>query len=358
MTLDEANVRLKLKLAEETVKRCIGRNGIYASTSLYTTQYWIRDVAYSFEPLLDLGLRSIVKKHLEYTLQRQKPSGEIPPMIIQTPPSIRGIILLTQTLSRRNPLLLFRRIPTHDSNLLLLISVYRYVEKTGDVRFKERHGEQTKKLWRRIDSLLVDGLLPDADWRDAMLNYVSKTVFCNQILLATAYRLAGRGREADEVKRLVNTVFWSENLGCYQDYPCSNRFDTLGHALAVLEDIVPEKRYGDITKALQDSSTKFGFRNINPSYPEHDCAQPPGYYQNSAIWPFIQGYTVAALAKMKRHDLAEVEFKKFTEMQRFNEWYNPSTGVPGGSDGQLWSAASYINAYKHLETFSRYDDER
>ncbi|MFQ6134951.1 MAG: hypothetical protein ACE5KU_03950 [Nitrososphaerales archaeon] len=346
--LDEAKVRRKLRLAEETVKRCIGRNGFYAGTQLYQKQYWIRDLAYSLEPLLDSGFSDVVKRHLEYTLHRQKMSGEIPERIIQMPPSISGIILLAKTLLRRNPSLLIRYIPTYDSDLLMLISIHRYVEQTQTVGFKERYAEQIKSIWRHLDTLLIDGLLPEADWRDAMLNYVSKKTFCNQVLLITANRLAGRRSEVQEGKRLVNSVFWDENLGYYQDYPGSTRFDTLGHSLAILEDIVPKKRFEGVIQALQESSTRFGFRNIRPSYPERECGQAPEYYQNSTVWPFIQGYAIASLVKVGLYDIAEEEFRKFTDLPGFNEWYNPSTGLPRGSEGQLWSAAAYIRAYKSL----------
>ncbi|MEE9586176.1 MAG: hypothetical protein V3W09_04670 [Nitrososphaerales archaeon] len=346
--LDNLKVRQNLRLAEEIINRCIGRNGFYASTQLYQKQYWIRDLAYSLEPLLDLGYSDIVKRHLEYSLHKQKMTGEIPQRIIQMPPSISGVILLVKTLLRRNPTLLIRHIPTYDSDLLMLISMMKYIEETHDAEFKERYAEQMKNIWRHLDTLLIDKLLPEADWRDAMLNYVSKKIFCNQVLLITAYRLAGKKSEMQEVKRIVNIIFWDENLGHYQDYPGSTRFDTLGHSLAILEDIVPKKRIESVIKALQESSTRSGYRNIKPSYSERECGQAPEYYQNSTVWPFIQGYAIAALVRLGLHDVAEEEFRKFTELSGFNEWYNPSMGPLGGSEGQLWSAAGYIRAHKSL----------
>jgi len=33
-----------------------------------------------------------------------------------------------------------------------------------------------------------------------------------------------------------------------------------------------------------------------------------------------------------------------TERKGFNEFYNPTTGAPGGSMGQLWTAAAVLSA--------------
>lgn len=347
--LDEASVE-KLKLAEQTIRKCVGRNGFYASVQLYRKQYWIRDLTYSIEPLLDLNFADTVKRQLELTLERQKRSGEAPEMIIERIPSIVSQIRLARILLERNPTLLFREIPTSDSDALALISIERYSAARPGEGFKELRTAQIKRIWQHIeDSVTSDGLMPDADWRDAMFNYVGKTSFCNQVLLIVAYGLAGRNKQAERVKRSLDRMFWDEDLGYYQDYPGSSRFDALGHSLALLEDIVPEKQVDRVVEALQDASTKFGVRNIWPSYPERECGQSPEYYQNSTVWPYIQGYAVAALAKVGRQDLAEEEFEKLSDLPGFNEWYNPSTGRGGGSKDQLWSAAGYVRAYRSVQ---------
>ncbi|MCL4435629.1 MAG: hypothetical protein M1503_01015 [Thaumarchaeota archaeon] len=349
--LDEASVE-NLKLAEQTIRKCVGRNGFYASAQLYRKQYWIRDLTYSIEPLLDLGVdfADTVKRQLELTLERQKRSGEAPEMILERIPSVVSQIRLARTLLERNPTLLFREIPTSDSDALALISIERYSAVRPDEGFKELHAAQIKRIWQHMENRVTsDGLMPDADWRDAMFNYVGKTSFCNQALLVIAYSLTGRNEQAERVKHHLEEMFWDEELGYYRDYPGSSRFDALGHSLALLEDVVPESRVDRIVEALQNASTQLGIRNIWPSYPERECGQSPEYYQNSTVWPYIQGYAVAALAKVGRQDLAEEEFRKLSDLPGFNEWYNPSTGRAGGSKDQLWSAVGYIRAYRSVQ---------
>jgi len=341
----EKKAEEKAKLAEETIKRCIGKDGFYASADLYLKQYWIRDMVYSIEPLLNLGYSELVKKHLTYTLKRQKPSGEIPARILETPPPISKLYRQTKILFERSPKLLFRRPLTYDSNLLTLIGVYRYAEHTGDEELLEDARGSLGRVWGFIKGVLVDGLLPEADWRDAMLNYTSRWTFCNQILLITANRLAGRLEEAEQVEDALDRVFWDEDLGYYRDHQKSTHFDTMGHALAILEGLIPPSRLRSVLKGFEAASTKFGFRSIQPSYREEECGQKPWYYQNSTVWPLIQGFAVAALAKSGVKSRAEEEFNKLVNLPGFNEWYNPSTGEPNGSADQLCSATSYLRAY-------------
>jgi hypothetical protein len=39
-----------------------------------------------------------------------------------------------------------------------------------------------------------------------------------------------------------------------------------------------------------------------------------------------------------------VAIKLLLERKGFNEFYNPRTGAPGGSEGQLWTAAAVFSA--------------
>jgi GH15 family glucan-1,4-alpha-glucosidase len=49
---------------------------------------------------------------------------------------------------------------------------------------------------------------------------------------------------------------------------------------------------------------------------------------------------------MGRRRLAEEGFKKYTALDGFYEWYDPSTGKGYGAKDQLWSAALYLRAAK------------
>ncbi|MGA2683089.1 MAG: hypothetical protein ABSF44_14965 [Candidatus Bathyarchaeia archaeon] len=50
------------------------------------------------------------------------------------------------------------------------------------------------------------------------------------------------------------------------------------------------------------------------------------------------------MTKLQATEEAEAATKLMIERQGFNEFYKPTTGVPGGSKGQLWTAAAVLSA--------------
>ena len=79
----------------------------------------------------------------------------------------------------------------------------------------------------------------------------------------------------------------------------------------------------------------------------------PGSYQNSTIWPFIEGRVIAALIMMGLREEAERMFEATVNRKGISEWYDPRTGEPRGSNGQLMSAASIIEAGRILSYTDR-----
>jgi len=75
----------------------------------------------------------------------------------------------------------------------------------------------------------------------------------------------------------------------------------------------------------------------------------PGRYQNSAIWPFVEIRVIDALKKLQANIEAEEAIKVMIERKGFNEFYDPITGEPGGSEGQLWTAAAVLSAADHCK---------
>ena len=84
-----------------------------------------------------------------------------------------------------------------------------------------------------------------------------------------------------------------------------------------------------------------------------DKANIPYQYLNSAVWPFLAGFYIAALVRCNRFEDAETELLNFAKANKlgytkewgFNEFLHGQTGNPMGSDDQLWSASLYIYAY-------------
>jgi len=58
---------------------------------------------------------------------------------------------------------------------------------------------------------------------------------------------------------------------------------------------------------------------------------------------------IDALTKLHATSEAKAAAKLMIERQGFNEFYNPRTGAPGGSNGQLWTAAAVLSAIDHWQ---------
>jgi glycogen debranching enzyme len=82
-------------------------------------------------------------------------------------------------------------------------------------------------------------------------------------------------------------------------------------------------------------------------------------YLNGGVWPFIGGFYIAALVKVKQYKKAEEELASLAqavlqEMKTrelpgkygFNEWLHGKTGKPKGEPYQGWTAGMYIYAYE------------
>jgi glycogen debranching enzyme len=349
------NFEYKLEEAKKTIEKCIGKNGFYASYDSYYGEYWIRDLIYSMKTLLNLGYKNLIKKNLIIFLENQKKSGEIPFKItnINIPSSIYSIFNYIRRprtpIFSTPPKLLYPFIP--DSTILTIIGIYEYSNIHNDKEILQTYEKKIIKALAFLEKKSNKKLnfIIGPDWRDAMENYKNKYVFCNQILLFRMYQLIGENNKAEKIKKNINNIFWKGKLGHYIDYIGNeNHIDVFGHALALIYDIPSEKYFEKIIISIKKASTEFGYRNLWPPYKEEICNQKPNTYQNSTIWPFIQGYVIIAFKKIGLKEEAKKEFIKFTNLKGFNEWYSPINGKPLGSMHQLWSAALYLQAYEIL----------
>ncbi|MEJ2696215.1 MAG: glycoside hydrolase 100 family protein [Candidatus Sulfobium sp.] len=79
----------------------------------------------------------------------------------------------------------------------------------------------------------------------------------------------------------------------------------------------------------------------------------PWQYHNGGIWPFVGGFWVALLAKMKKEEEGWRELTRLAHVNRlngweFNEWLHGKTGEPMGMTGQSWNAAMFVLAFHAL----------
>ena len=350
----------KEKKAREVIEACRTENGFNASTQLYH-QLWLRDLVYSEDVLLRLGFYKDVENHLTEFVRLQRSSGQMPTVI-----DFSVSKLIRQRYQRCSS----------DAEILFVIGIQKYAAVVGN-KFLVDNKEAVKRCVTFLESKLDEnGLIPGMDWRDAMPVYIGKCLLANQMLLTDMYELLGNTSAANSIKGNVNKLFYLGDLGWYADaihleggeLKQDRHFDSFGNALAVLNETAPEKTSEGLFRGFDVAKTPFGYRNIVPYY-EFDrekalatwyrtCRVPfgvflrnrPNKYQNSAIWPFVEVRVIAALKKLQASSVAQAASSRVIERKGFNEFYDPSTGAPEGSDGQLWTATATLSAIKHYSS--------
>ena len=281
-----------------------------------------------------------------------------------------------------------------DSTPLFLLGVGIFRKLTGEADFL--HEAVAKSLnWMEYQSPSDRYLVaqqPTSDWRDEqwMTGY---GLFVNT-LVYSYLRILDRPERAamvrQEMSRFTITVdsnhhrlpeglvvkhkpyyaFWS-----YKIYS-SQRFDLLGNSLAILSGIASPSRSEEMISWIEeecDEMQKRGelavdlppnfFPFIQPSDPDwlprYSIYNNPGDYHNGGLWPFIDGFYVAALVAAKKYTLAGEKLMTLTHCIKisnsgnvdfgFNEWIKAQDGKPMGQEWQTWSAALYLYAAKCVE---------
>jgi len=344
----------KEALAKKVIEGCRRENGFNASTQRYH-ELWMRDLVYSEDVLLKLGYRKEIKNQLSEFIKLQRKNGQLPTVIDFS---------VSKLIRQR-----YQRCPS-DTEILFVIGMRKYAEFVGNQFFKENE-ETVKSCLTLIESKLDEHhLIPGMDWRDTIPNYKGKLLLANQMLLADMYELLENPKAANLVKETVNRLFLSKNHGYFADTVYwddgelrqDHNFDSFGNALAIINGTASEKVSKSILNGFNAAKTSFGYRNITPPY-EFNRAKllvtwyfkcgvangaflrnRPGFYQNSAIWPFVEIRVINALTKLHADSEADAATKLMIEREGFNEFYNSATGAPRGSEGQLWTAAAVLSS--------------
>lgn len=281
-----------------------------------------------------------------------------------------------------------------DSTPLFLLGVGIFRKVTGEADFLHDAVEKSL-IWMEYQSPSDRYLVaqqPTSDWRDEqwMTGY---GLFVNT-LVYSYLRLLDRPERAakvrQEMSRFTITVdsnhhhvpeglvvkhkpyyaFWS-----YKIYS-SQRFDLLGNSLAILSGIASPTRAEEMISWIEeecDEMQKRGelavdlppnfFPFIQPTDPDwlprYSTYNNPGEYHNGGLWPFIDGFYVAALVAAKKYTLAQEKLMTLTHCIKisssvnvdygFNEWIKAQDGKPMGQEWQTWSAALYLYAVKCVE---------
>ncbi|HVO70652.1 MAG TPA: glycoside hydrolase 100 family protein [Aggregatilineaceae bacterium] len=330
---------------------------------------YTRDLMIASLGILTAGndeLVAALRRTLQTLAQNQSPLGHIPGLVDN--PEDRG---------------------SSDTTPLFLIGLALFRQHTGESDFLDgaAHKALTWLCYQSPDDRGLVAQQPTSDWRDEqwVLGY---GLFVNT-LVYSALRLFGQDDQARLVRRHLNLpVIQHERkpphvheglavpgepyyaLWSYKVHS-STRFDLLGNCLATLTGVASRskaqrmiawierecaalRRRGDLVGDLPPGFWPYIQPGDPDWHPRYERYNLPGEYHNGGVWPFIEGFYVAALVAAGRPKLARQKFAALTELVRparqaqiafgFSEWFRAQDGTPRGEDWQTWSAAMYLYA--------------
>ena len=276
---------------------------------------------------------------------------------------------------------------TIDSSLWYLIGHFIYAQAYGDLKLSKKLKENIFKafIWLKYqdpDEVKLLAQQPTTDWFDAFPHKYGYTIN-TQALYFAVLKIFNNQHSASYLQKVVNgqtkkyLSLFDKKLGYYLPWTWKNHdgdreheewFDSLGNLLAILSGLATPKIATSILEHIHRKKINqpFACKTIWPPIQKGDkewhsyfskCdARQPYHYSNAGIWPFIGGFYVAALIKMKKYNQAQQELDNLAKanMQKlngheFNEWLDGRSGKPKGEPYQAWSAGTYIYAYECLK---------
>ncbi|AYV78861.1 MAG: glycogen debranching enzyme alpha-1,6-glucosidase [Edafosvirus sp.] len=360
----------KIEYANQIIKNCIGKNGVYASTNRYKNQCWTRDFCLTVCPLLlaetPLKNVAIVKTHLLEIAKRQLPNGKVPILFLDDEIEFLREKVTKSIKTGEMSFMLKRYLDkdlenltphTRDGELLFILAVAQYFKKTsaeimssGDAKDNHTLFMASCKALKYIESILVNDLIPGADWRDTREDLNDKHVLTNACLLYKVYNEFEEKEKAERVKNILLTKYWNGTY--FIDYPGAPTFDILGNSLAVLFDVADEKQRESIFTYTMELSTISGFKMCETFLPALSGEEKEVMDRDKAVvWPFINGFILRAMIERgdkKWQNVAVKEFAKWSKLDGFYEWYDIKNGNGFGSKEQIWSSAVYLTMYNNI----------
>jgi glucosamine-6-phosphate deaminase len=351
--------------AKEVIKKCSTKYGLYASGGKDGYKgVWARDSIISLigastekDPLI----KEQFKKSLIVLAKYQSEKGQISNAVLH--------------FERKKPQVDYLTI---DSSLWFIIGHYIYKKRYGKELFTKYKKSITKAItWLSYQDMGEDIMLeqlPTTDWQDAFPHKYGRTIN-TQALYYLVLNLIGEKKKAGQLKNAVNKKddyeLWNGNF--YYAYRWKNHnkykeigewFDSLGNLLSIIFDLADNTKAKKILSYIKKNkiNNPYPVKSIYPPIRKGekdwqdyylDCdAGKPYHYLNGGIWPYIGGFYVLALIKVKKFKEAKKELLKLAESNLkgnlFPEWINPQTKESHGKL-QAWDAGMYIMAYQSLK---------
>lgn len=365
------STKIAYQKAIKVLEACSTDRGLFASgTPEGYTSVWSRDGNISLlgASLAGKNFKNVFATTLTTLAFNQSPNGQIPNCVGLYDAGRDSEVTYT----------------TIDSACWFLIGEYVYSLAYNDRTLLKKHHKFINKAfcWLSCQDTGEDQLPeqhPTSDWQDAFPHKYGHTIN-TQALYYGALKLAGKVKEAEEVKKIVNGLgrkdllmfdgkkgyylpwIWKDHAG---DREQGNWFDSLGNLLAIVTGLAEPGQAAKILDYIEKKKINrpFPVKAIWPpiyrsspewhSYFSKCDAKWPYHYLNAGIWPFIGGFYVASLVKNRQFKKAEIELKNLAKANQlgrkitweFNEWLDGKKGKPSGGVYQAWSAGAYIFAY-------------
>lgn len=361
---------------------------------------WGRDGAITVINSLDLEDPEIIaccRQTLETLLGAMSPNGQIPAnvRIDDGIPDYSGV----------------GNICAIDSGLWVIIAVFNYVDRTGDMEFLNQHAGDLQRAmdWLSAHDSNNDGLLeiPEAgDWTDLFGRSYNvlydevlwfRTNVCYAQLLEFQReheRAADYLRWSQHIRSKILDMFWPTTSPDNAGDPLrsfANRQFNMGDTHYLLAEITPFSFnwrcdvFGNVlaflTNLMDVDRAREAFRfmwgvgvnephPVSNLYPVVQAGDPdwkayytvnllnlPHHYHNGGIWPFVGGMWVRFIHRLGLHEVACRELYRLAKVNQlgreheweFNEWIHGQTGRPMGKAYQAWSAACFIRACQEIE---------
>ncbi len=353
------------------LKKCATPHGFFAAFPGYDMVFardaMIMSLAVPF--LHDNSLKTAYRNSLITLVKNQSDRGQIPNAV--------------DKFSKRKHHVDFMSI---DSSLWFIIGYYYYKEKFNEGFLFDIYRKNIDMAfnWLACQDTGEDSMpeqQPTTDWQDAFPHRYGHTIN-TQALYYYCLKLAGKNREADDLKDVVNNNrefgLWNgefylpwrwKNHGKYQEK--GEWFDSLGNLLAIIFGLADGNKAEKILSYIKKHriDEPYPVKAIYPPIQQKDkdwqdyfmdCeARSPWHYLNAGIWTYVGAFYVLALIKLRKFKEAEMQLQKLAEANmkhggNFAEWLDGKTGEIGKTEAgtesyQGWNAAMYITAYESLK---------
>jgi glycogen debranching enzyme len=358
-----SSIQLAYKKSLEVIDVCSTKYGLFASGGRNGYKgVWSRDSMISLigaSLVKDNKIKQVFRRSLITLANHQSKLGQIPN-------AVYGF-------NRKKVKADFESI---DSSLWFIMGEYVYKKRYGDELFSKHQKNIEKALvWLSYQDMEEDDLLeqlPTTDWQDAFPHKYGHTINTQ----ALYYQVLGLARKLEKQKRLKFNLektkdkkLWNGDF--YYAYRWKNHnkykelgdwFDSLGNLLVIVFGLADNEKSNKIINYIWDKRIDLPYpvKSIFPPIDKGsrywedyymDCeAGKPFHYLNAGIWPYIGGFYILALIKLRKFKEAERALEKLAEevlKGNFPEWIDPTNKKMHGKL-QAWDAGMYILAYESL----------